>query len=91
MTSRPGMLRSCRCRSVRHSPGANCALPAAALRSSLVLIVTSPGLFPMTVTRLPIPWHHLVCAARRPGKAVLVASGPVAGLERVSASIRIVA
>jgi hypothetical protein len=37
----------------------------------------------MTVTRVPIPWHHLVCAARRPGKAVLVASGPVAGLERV--------
>jgi hypothetical protein len=30
---------------------------------------------------------------RRPqaGKAVLVASGPVAGLERISASIRIVA
>jgi len=37
----------------------------------------------MTVTRLPISWHHPVCAARRPGKAVLVASGPVAGLERL--------
>ena len=40
------MLRSCRCRSVRHSPGANCTLSVAALRSSVVLIVTSPGLFP---------------------------------------------
>ncbi len=37
----------------------------------------------MTVTRLPISWHHPVCAARRPGKAVLVASGPVAGQERL--------
>ena len=37
----------------------------------------------MTVTRLPISWHHLVRAARRPGKAVLVASGPVAGQERL--------
>jgi hypothetical protein len=45
----------------------------------------------MTVTRVPISWHHLVCAARRPSKAVLVASGPVVGLERVSASIGIVA
>ena len=49
----------------------------------IVLIVTSPGLFPTTVTRLTISWRHPVRAARRPGKAVLVASGPVAGLERL--------
>jgi hypothetical protein len=27
----------------------------------------------MTVTRLPISWHHRVCAVRRPGEAVLLA------------------
>src|ERR1700726_5015702 len=41
-TSRPGTLRSCCWRSVRHSPGACCTLPLAPLlRSSVVLIVAS--------------------------------------------------
>src|SRR5215831_4669993 len=54
--SRPGALRSCRCRSVRHSPGACCTAPLGWL-SSVAAHRHLPRelLTQMTVTPLPFP------------------------------------